>query len=283
MSSPASQLPPPQPLLPERGRGDRPLFVIMGVMAFLAGLALLVALWASRAETLWTSGLEGRLTVQVVDAGQADAATELVDALPGVSATRLDAEEVDALLEPWLGNAELPADIPVPALIEVNGRVSPQSLEAELAAAGIEAEVDDHQRWANRVRGAATWVRLGALAVLAVIFAAGAATSGFATEAALRAEETVIRVLGQVGARDGFVSRLFMSRFFFAGLKAAVAGALAAIAFGLAMGLVFGAPFGVGFAGLFWLLMLPLVFGGISAAAAGSMALSQLRADRAAR
>ena len=278
-----STLPPPQPLLPERARGDRPLFVIMGVMAFLAGLALLVAIWASRAGDIWTSGLEGRLTVQVVNAEQAEQAVAVVDALPGTSAQALDDAEVGALLEPWLGNAELPADIPVPALIEVNGRVSPQSLEAALASAGIEAEVDDHQRWANRVRGAAMWVRLGALAVLAVIFAAGAATSGFATEAALRAEETVIRVLGQVGAKDNFVARLFMSRFFFAGLKAAVAGALAAIAFGLIMGLVFGAPFGVGFGGLFWLMLLPLIFGGISAMAAGSMAMAQLRADRAAR
>ena len=279
----AAVLPPPQALLPERARGDRPLLVIMGVMAFLAGMAILTAIWASRAGEIWTSGLDGRMTVQVMDSAQAEAAEALLDAMDGVSASRMSDDDVDALLEPWLGNAALPEDIPVPALLSVEGSAGMDRLSTELTIAGIEAEVDDHQRWANRVKSTAFWVRAGAVAVLLVIFGAGAATSSFATEAALRAEETVIRVLGQVGAQDSFVAKLFVSRFFFAGLKAGIAGTLAALAFGLVMGLAFGPPFGVGGGGLFWLMVLPILFGVVSAGSAGSMALAQLKADRAAR
>ena len=276
-------LPPAQPLLPRRGRGDRPLLMIIAVMAFLAGLALLTAIWASRAGEIWTSGLDGQMTVQVMDAEQAGAAVALIDALPRISAERLSDDAIDALLAPWLGTAELPDDIPVPAMIRVDGTIMADELADRLAGAGIEADVDDHQRWADRVRRAALWSRLSALAVLAMILAAGAATSSFATEAAMRSEEVVIRVLGQVGAQDRFVARLFIERFFFAGLKAGVAGGLGALLFGAVMGLAFGAPFGSGGSAVFWMVMLSFLFGIISAVSAGRMALSRLQIERAAR
>ena len=283
-TSPKTQgLPPAQALLPQSAEGDRPLLAIMAVMAFLAGLALLTTVWASNAGRIWTSGLEGRMTVQVLDPGQAEAAVAAVDAIAGLSAERLDEAAVDALLAPWLGSAELPDDIPVPALIQVDGEGDPSTVAARLAAAGVEADVDDHQRWANRVRGTARWVRLGAFAVFLLILGAGAATSRFATEAAMRAEETVIRVLGQVGAQDRFVSRLFVERFFFAGLKAGAVGAVAAAVIGVLLGIAFGAPFGFGWGALMLLLALPFAFGGVAAWNAGRMATRQLELERAAR
>jgi len=282
MSAP-NALPAPQSLLPRRGQGDRPLLVIMAVMAFLAGLALLTALWGARAGEIWTSDLDGRMTVQVMDSTQAEEALDLIANIPRMSGTILTEDETDALLAPWLGNAELPDDIPVPALISVDGPVETQILSDKLNQAGIEAEVDDHRRWANQVERTAFWVRAAALSVLLIILAAGAATSGFATEAAMRAEETVIRVLGQVGAQDRFVARLFISRFFFLGLKAGIIGSCVALLFGLGLGAIFGPPFGVGMGGLFWLVVLPILSGLISAASAGSMALSELKSARAAR
>lgn len=276
-------LPAPQSLLPRRARGDRPLLVIMAVMAFLAGLALLTAIWGTRAGDIWTSDLEGRMTVQVMDPAKAEAALDVIEAQSGTSGRILDTSETDALLSPWLGNAALPDDIAVPALISVDGTLATETLAGALEAAGITAEVDDHQRWANQVGRTAFWVRSAALGVLAIILLAGAATSGFATEAAMRAEETVVRVLGQVGAQDKFVSRLFVKRFFFLGLKAGVVGSVAAGVFGLMLGVAFGEPFGVGMGGLFWLAVLPILSGLIAAGAAGFMALAQLKSDRATR
>ena len=280
--NPTQGLPAPQPLLPREARRDRPLIAIMAVMAFLAGLALLTSLWAAEAGRIWTSGLEGEMTVQVLDAEQAEAARAALAQLPEASAQILSDAEVDALLAPWLGNAKLPEDIEVPALISVRGEVEPKRVARALEAAGVAAEVDDHQRWADQVRDLALWVRAAAGAILLLILGAGAATSAFATEAAMRAEETVIRVLGQVGARDRFVSRLFTKRFFFAGLKAGALGALGAALFGGGLGLVFGAPFGVGAGALLWLIALAGLFGALAALSAARMARAQLRSDRAA-
>ena len=274
-------LPPPQPLLPRRTRADRPLLAIMAAMAFLAGLALLSALWASEAGRMWTSDLEGRMTVQVMDAGDAPRAEEILNGLGGVSAETLAAEEVDALLAPWLGNAELPPDIPVPALIRIDGAGSVERLANALEAGGIEAEVDDHQRWSHRVKRTALWARLAALAVLSLIFAAGAAVAAFATEAALRAEDTVIGVLGQVGAEDRFVADLFVRRFAVAGAKAGAAGAVLALVFGGLLGLLFGQPFGLSLAAVLWMAVVAALFAGVAGFSAGRMVLQQLQAGRA--
>ena len=268
-----------QPLLPERGRGDRPLLVIMATMALLAGLALLTAIWAARAGEIWTSGLDGTLTVQVLDPADAP---RVLDALDGLDASALSRGDVDALLAPWLGNADLPDDIPVPALVSVEG-ADMGEVAARLEPLGIAFDIDDHQRWAAQVGGAAFWTQVGAVATLLLILGAGAATSAFATESAIRAEDTVIQVLEQVGAQDGFVARLFVERFFFAGLKAGLVGALGALALGVGLGLLFGAPLGVGRAELFWLMVLPLAFGAVAAGSAGGMAIDRLRAARALR
>lgn len=279
----AEALPPVQPLLPRRASGDRPLFAIMAAMAFLAGLALLSAIWAAQAGRIWTSGLDGRLTVQVMDGEQVPDALRVLRAEDGVRAEPLTPAEVDALLAPWLGNADLPPDIPVPALIRIQGDVTALALADVLSAEGIEAEVDDHNRWASRVRRSALLARLAALAVLSLIFAAGAAVSAFATQAALRAESTTISVLGQVGAQDEFVAKLFTRRFLQLGLRAAAVGTLAAFAFGVLLGAVFGPPFGAGLAALAWLAVLTFAFAGISAYSAGRMVGTQMRADRASR
>src|ERR1700754_4431920 len=49
-----------------REKGAAPLDVVIGVMAFLAALALGASLIAERSAEGWREGLAGRLTVQVV-------------------------------------------------------------------------------------------------------------------------------------------------------------------------------------------------------------------------
>ena len=49
-----------------REAGAAPLDVVIGVMAFLAALALGASLIADRAADSWRAGLAGRLTVQIL-------------------------------------------------------------------------------------------------------------------------------------------------------------------------------------------------------------------------
>ena len=59
-------------LLP-REKGAAPLDVVIGVMAFLAALALGASLLADRASIGWRAGLADRLTVQILVPSNGDA------------------------------------------------------------------------------------------------------------------------------------------------------------------------------------------------------------------
>ena len=66
--------------------------------------------------------LAGRLTVQIVGEGAADPTriTEALRRLPQVGeAVAVPREELAELVRPWLGDAGLDADLPMPAMIDV--------------------------------------------------------------------------------------------------------------------------------------------------------------------
>ena len=99
---------------------------IVAVMVYLASLAVAAALLVNQVTDRWQKDLAGGLTVQVPPTSTADGVTvpeEQIDRLverlrewPGVErAQRLEAMEIAALLEPWLGEAGVHEDLPVPA------------------------------------------------------------------------------------------------------------------------------------------------------------------------
>ena len=97
---------------------------IIGVMAYLAALALAAALMLSNIAAEWSAGLEGTLTVQVPISDDATAdqkdqrvlsAVRVLLATPGVDSARpIPLAEVAEMLEPWLGAAAKSNDLPLP-------------------------------------------------------------------------------------------------------------------------------------------------------------------------
>lgn len=236
------------PLLPPDAGRDRPLFAVSAILVFLACLAALGAAGAWRAAEGWTNQLTDQITVQILpgDSGDADAdareAARLIANLPGVIAAEARSRaESEALLQPWLGAAGLPEDLPVPRLIAVT--VDPENppaagaVEALLADLPVEIAVDDHGRWEDAVRRAADAVRYFALALVGLLTLAAAAVIAFAARASLAARWDVAEALHLVGAPDRYVTALFQGRFFWLGLKSGLAGAV--LAAGAAAGLAF--------------------------------------------
>lgn len=230
----------PAPLLPPDSGRDRPLFVVAAILVFLACLAAIGARGAWTASAEWTTDLRGAMTIQIrpVDGRDAEAdaiaAAEIATGLDGVrSAAARSRADSAALLEPWLGG-NLPADIPVPVLVDVeltSGSAPPlAALDAALAEAGIAADIDDHARWIEAVARTTRLARLLALGLLALIVGAAAAVIAFAARASLAARRDVADALHLVGAEDSYIAALFERRFFALGVKAGAAGAFFAAA-----------------------------------------------------
>jgi len=282
------------PLLPEKLRNTRALWIVLIIMALLAGCALLFARGAMRLSGDWQTQLSDRMSVQIILENSNDwesqtqaARSELLNVMEGVDVEVISQSAARDMLKPWLGNTALPDDLPVPALLQITGSdLSANLVQTTLDAAGFSAVIDDNSRYADRLQGTARKLVLIGLGILVLILSAGLAVNVFATRAAMTAQKEIIRVLVQVGSTDKFISRLFIR-------QAAMRGAIGAF-FGLGLAAVtwlllslFGDWGGLGWTGfsaglvdLIWLVILGVIFAVICSGAAGITALKQLNFER---
>lgn len=206
---------------------------MIGLMVFLAALAIAAALAADGAAARWARSLAGTATVQVPadSAGRLDALAAALRGVPGVRQARpIGLEETRALLEPWLGT-EL-RDLPLPRLVDLE--LAPgadldaiRKRAAETVPGGV---LDDHRGWADRLAGVATAIQAAALVVVLLVAAAAALLIVFATRAGLEAQRSVVELLHLVGARDGWIARQVERQALLLALKGGIGGLLLAAA-----------------------------------------------------
>lgn len=274
------------PILPKGHNEERPLFVIMAIMAFLAALSLLIVLMGLRQSSAWQNDLTSAATVQILGENQVNdtnKAADLLRGLPGVkSAIIVSERDGRALLNPWIGELELPDDIIVPSLIklEIDDDIfDAEKVQNALVQAAIPASVDNHRQWSENLRSTWNRLRLALLSLLAIILTATIAISTFATRSVLQVRQNIIHVLGQVGASDSFIGGLFVKRFLSLGLKAAITGIIVALLF-MAVFMIWqnngtnedGLKISIEFSDVLWLIGLAFVMGAISALTAGAAA-----------
>jgi cell division transport system permease protein len=222
-------------LLPE-GRMTGPMPWVIAIMMLLTVLAAAVGLGLGRTA----QALEGgdRITVQILEAdparreSQAQSVLRSLEGSPGVrSAVRVEAEEMRRLLEPWLGQLGPDADIPVPALIDVElaGGAAPQALSRRIQAAAPSARIDDHAASLAPLAKLVDALRLLAVGLVLLMAGATAATVVLASRAALDTHRETIAVLHLMGATDAQLARLFQRRIALDALFGGVLGFAAAL------------------------------------------------------
>lgn len=288
-----------EPLLPVDSAAERPLWVVLIVMAFLAALALLTARMGERNYKSLSAELAGAATVQLTDVSAdsrldiaQQAMTLIAQTEPSLSALRVNDADALSLIKPWMGEdlaRGLPEGVALPVLITLDG--STQSQRAALAAAfdtaGISAVIDDHSEWSEDLTRASRAFSLGSWLILLLTFFAGTAASIFATQSAMAAQSKTVSVFAQIGAADNFIARLFLVRAVKIGVISAVVGALGALLF-LGLFRLLRGPSEAGLlpilapsvSDLVMLLALCIVFACVCAAAAGVSAKQILHRTR---
>lgn len=276
--------------------GSRFLPWALAVMVFLAALALAGALALDGSIEGWRRGVSSKLTVQIADrpgepmAPRIAEAIAILRAVPGVQAAQpLERQAVEALLVPWLGDAALQADLPLPGLIDVtvaeNAPVSVDALQARLQSAVPGARIDDPKPWLERL------VQLGRLlqslggGIVLLVGLAAAAMVIFATRAGLAARRDTIELLHLIGAEDGYIARQYQRHVARQAIRGGLLGTAAAILVLLAIQLLagrVGAGLLPGLALAWWhwlaLLALPLAAVALAVVTARLTVLGALRA-----
>lgn len=223
------------------------IMIALTVLAAGAGLALRNV--AANAE----SEIAGGVTVQIVEGAPAERARQAEVAVALLSnredvidVRRVPQQELEALLEPWLGQQDLAEEdmLPVPALIDVRlaGPVTERrlvELRTALSASAPSARVDAQARWLEPVFdavGSLQWLAAGLIALLA---ATSAAAVWLAARSALGSNRETIEIVHLLGGTDQQISRVFQRSIAFD----AALGALAGLGLGLLAMLLLGRQF----------------------------------------
>lgn len=150
--------------------------------------------------------------------------------LPGVTRVQLvDRVRLAELLKPWLGDAGLDPDLPMPAMIDVEvtgDRAAAVEQAARRIAPG--ARVDRHAQWLSPVRSFMTMMSWLALGLVLLIASATAAVVLLAARSGLDTHRDTIEVLHMLGSTDIQVARLFQRRIAFDTLAGGLIGTLGA-------------------------------------------------------
>jgi cell division transport system permease protein len=210
---------------------------IVAVMVYLATLSVAAGMAVNRSVDKWNIGLEGTITVEIAasNASAEDAkermarALSLLRATAGVrSAIPLADDEISRLLEPWLGQGEIPLTLPIPQLIDVRleagTKLDLDALGTLLENAVPGARLDDHQYWTERLSDFGRSVQITSAFIVALVALAGGGTVIFATRAGLAIHREVIELMHLVGSRDSYIAGQFQAHAMSLSLRGGVVG-----------------------------------------------------------
>lgn len=214
------------------------IMVALTVLAAGAGLAVTNLANTARAD------LDGGVTVQIIEAdpgsrdAQAERALAFLQGDQAIADVRLvPQEELESLVEPWLGGATGSAVVPIPALIDVRlaGAVDEAALEelrTSLAEIAPDARVDAQADWLGPVFSAIGTIRWLAFALIALLAFTSAAAVWLAARNALNANRGTIEIVHLLGGADAQIARIFQRSIL---TDAAIGGALGFILGALAL------------------------------------------------
>ena len=220
-------------LIPDSEGAGRFLPWVVAVMVFFAALAGAAGLALHQATGTWRNDMANTITVEISPEKDSQArlaaVTKTLSETAGVDDVRpLAVAEIAKLLQPWLGQSNLIGELPLPQLIDV--RLSPGQpadllmLAKRLAAIGPGIRIDDHQIWLGKLIRLSQSLQWMMLACLAMICFATCSVVIFGTRAAFAAHLEVVKLLHVMGARDGYIARLFLWRAMVMGLKGGLIG-----------------------------------------------------------
>jgi cell division transport system permease protein len=254
-------------LIPSSGlRGPVP--VLIAIMTFVMVVVAAAGLALANSAAVVKDGVEHRYTIQISDgAARAPAAMAAARGQRGVTRVeQVPPGELQQTLERWLGPTAGEADLPLPAIIDVDlaPGANPDAISAAIERAVPGARFISHRTSLEPLLKALRGLTLLALGLVLLIALASAAAVVLAARGALDTHRGTIEVMHGIGATDRQVAELFVRQIALDALAGGLAGAaVAGLVIALILGgastatILAGAP-PLGWNDALWLATLPL-------------------------
>lgn len=231
---------PERRLIPSSGvRGPVPLLI--AIMTFVMVVVGAAGLALGNTASVVKTGVDNRYSIQIADgAGRASAAIAAARTAPGVTRVeQVPQEDLRRTLERWLGPAGAEADLPIPAIIDVDLRAGANAAAVKSAVerAVPGARFIAHRSSLEPLLDALKGLTRLAFGLVLLIALASAAAIVLAARGALDTHRGTIEVMHGIGATDRQVARLFVRQIAFDALLGGVAGAVIA---GLIVAIILG-------------------------------------------
>lgn len=240
----------------QRGRYDLPLNkdegtnflrLLIALMSFLAALALMGSFVLDAMTQRWSSGLENKLTIEIpAELGDgslrsskdiqsiAHQVESVLKDEPMVKSTDiLDDQDMQDLIEPWLGKDAPLEDVPLPGLISVElNDSSPDSmarLERDLGLVDASIIIDTHEDWLQSLLRMITSLRFAAFVVVIIIALTTVTAIAGAIRSRIAVHKADVELLHLMGANDEYIVRQFQRHALIVALQGSALGTVCSL------------------------------------------------------
>lgn len=226
----------------EEDTGVNFLIILIGLMSFLAVMALSGVFITNHITRDWSSGLAGKITLEIPaegadgtlrSAGDLKTITKNIETtLPKMAAIDtvdiLDQSEVEGLIEPWLGDVSNIAALPLPGLVAVTlNTQTPNALNIiknQLHIIDPAIKIDTHEDWLNDILKLASTLKWATIIITLIITAVTIISIVSAMQARMDIHNDDIELLHLMGARDEYIAQQFQRHARIVSFKGAIAG-----------------------------------------------------------
>lgn len=195
---------------------------LIGMMVALAALLLCFVVtingWVIERHSDYTNNITVNIPVPDQENPPSpeiiEAITEALKKSPGVAmVARLEPENLQKMLVPWLGENMAGSELPLPIVLDVTLRsgtkVDVAKLQEALTQIVPGTEVDTHETWVNAFMSFSTAIRmLITMFAVVIVFSIGLMIA-FTSRASLRLHSKAVHLLHSVGAEDNYIARQF--------------------------------------------------------------------------
>ena len=228
-----------------KDKGNNFLKILMGLMTFLAILALSGSFVLSEIKSRWSSGLENKATVEIAasDSNGIILGQESMDRLsaqteeflkkhPAVeNIEKMEQSEIVALVAPWLGEDLAFDQIPLPTILTISFnndiQFDMETITEPLAAISPNIRLDTHESWLNDVLRFTGALKFAAIMITLIIGITTIVSVAGSVQARMAIYHEELELLHLMGAGDQYISRQLQRYILILCFQGAAIGALA--------------------------------------------------------